>query len=350
MGSEHLKPLPRTSVKDSLPWVLGLVLVTVGACTPAGRLAPNSGMPNLSCDGMSVPAGVDLNAILEQAELADVLCLEPGTYKAPIRITASVTLAANGAGPVILDANEEGTTLEIDAPTGEVALRGLTIMGGRAETVGGGVSIAPGATVSIQRCVLSGNQGGREGGGALYASGSQVRIDQTRIVGNQSEIGGSAILIDGRAQVSLRSSLIAENADAMSGPIRVLDGAHLSVFGSTIANNKAAWAFELGGTSERPPAMRVSGAILSHQGGPILWMFQGLAQPTIRVQQTILHGDASRIPADRNWKGDPQMNGSYRPSANSLARGQIRGLPASWPSRDLLGTLRSSTPALGAIE
>jgi hypothetical protein len=307
-------------------------------------------MHDRTCDGMNVPAGVDLNAILDQAQLADVLCLEPGTYKTPIRITASVTLAASGQGPVILDANQEGTSIEIDAPTGEVALRGLTIMGGRAETVGGGVSITPGTSVSIQRCVLSGNQGGSEGGAALYASGAQVRIDQTRIVGNQSEIGGSAILIDGRAQVSLRSSLIAENEDAMSGPIRVLDGAQLTVVGSTIANNQASWALELGGTSARPPSMRVSGAILSHQGGPILWVIEGITEPTVRVKQTVLHGDASRISSQGNYIGDPQLNSSYRPSGGSLARDKVRGLPASWPSRDLLGVMRSSTPALGAIE
>jgi hypothetical protein len=350
MRSQRSKTPQRSGSRLVRLCIAAMALVSWTACTPAGLLSPSSAMHRVTCDGMNVPSGVDLNAILDQAQLADVLCLAPGTYKAPIRITASVTLAANGEGPVIIDANGEGTSIMIDAPSGEVALRGLTIIGGRAETVGGGVSVTPGTNVSIQRCVLSGNRGGSEGGAALYASGAQVRIDQTRIVGNQSEVGGSAILIDRHAQVSLRSSLIAENQDVRSAPIRILDGAQLSVFGSTIVNNSASWGLELVGISARPPSLRISGSILSHQGGPLLWVIEGLAEPTVRIQQTLLHGDASRISSARNFMGDPQLNTSYRPSPDSLARGKIRGLPASWPSRDLLGVMRSSTPALGAIE
>ncbi len=327
-----------------------MLIIGMTGCAASSLLVDGAAVNSQRCDGIIVDAGSDVNAFIDQAELGDVLCLEPGTYRAPIRINASITLAANGPGPVILDAGGEGTTITIDAPTGQIALRGLTIMGGKPETVGGGVHVTPGTEVSIQRCVLSGNQGGTEGGAALYASGAQVRIDQSRIVGNQSELGGSAILIDGRAQLVVRASLIAENQDSRSAPIRVLDGAQLSVFGSTIAKNNASWSIELGGTSARPPSLRVSGAILSHGGGPILWIIEGVHQPTLRVQNTILHGDGARIPGTSNHQADPQLDGSYRPGPNSPARGTLQALPASWPSRDLFGVMRPSTPTLGAIE
>ena len=322
----------------------------LGGCASSGAILGGATAQQLTCDGVAIEAGADLNALIEQAELGDVLCLAAGTYKAPIRIEASLTLAADGSGPVILDAGGEGTTLIANAPTGQIALRGLTIIGGRGEAVGGGLSVGPGTELSMQRCVISGNEGGVEGGAALYAKGARVRIDQTRIVGNRSSAGGSALLLDGRAQVTLRSSLIAENDDEQSAPIRVLDGAQLRFLGSTIANNRAAWSIELAGISPSPPSLHVDGSILSHTGGPILWILKGSNPPLVRVQRSVLHGDASQLTGGSNHRADPLLSSSYRPSQRSPARDKLRILPATWSSRDLFGVLRPSTPCLGAIE
>ncbi|MBD89082.1 MAG: hypothetical protein CL940_01945 [Deltaproteobacteria bacterium] len=329
---------------------LAALCVSLGGCASSGAILGGASAQQLTCDGVPIEAGADLNALISQAELGDVLCLAAGTYKAPIRIEASLTLAADGSGPVILDAGGEGTTLIANAPTGQIALRGLTIIGGRGDAVGGGLSVGPGTELSMQRCVISGNEGGVEGGGALYAKGARVRIDQTRIVGNRSSAGGSALLLDGRAQVTLRSSLIAENDDEQSAPIRVLDGAQLRLFGSTIANNKAAWSIELAGISPSPPSLHVDGSILSHSGGPILWILQGSNPPLVRVERSVLHGDTSQLAGKSNHRADPQLSASYRPSPRSPARDKLRVLPATWSSRDLFGALRPSTPCLGAIE
>ena len=113
----------------------------LGGCASSGAILGGATAQQLTCDGVAIEAGADLNALIEQAELGDVLCLAAGTYKAPIRIEASLTLAADGSGPVILDAGGEGTTLIANAPTGQIALRGLTIIGGRGEAVGGGLSV-----------------------------------------------------------------------------------------------------------------------------------------------------------------------------------------------------------------
>lgn len=345
----------RIQRRTSASWRAPLVILTLlplltNGCATSGTSWAGSSLKTPPCDGVAVSAGSDLNAVIEQAELGDVLCLAAGTYQAPIFISSSLTLAAADSGPVILDAGGQGTTISIDAPTSQVSLRGLTVIGGKAAAVGGGIRIAPGAEVSIQRCVLSGNEGGAEGGGALYASGARVRMDQTRIVGNRSEAGSSALLLDGRSQLVMRASLIAENVDMSSGLIRLLDGAQIQVFGSTIANNQAPWAIEFGGTAARHSSLHAHGSILSHQGGPILWVIDGARPPQLRVQATVLHGDASQIAPADNHLSDPRLDASYRPASDSVARGQLRALPANWSSRDLLGALRPTTPTLGAIE
>jgi predicted outer membrane repeat protein len=327
-------------------------MLACAACAASGsNLGPDASSAP-PCDGIPIAAGADLNQAIASAELGATLCLAAGTYGAPVVIERSVTLAASGEtpGPVILDAAGKGTAIVADAPAGQIGLRGLTIMGGVATEAGGGIYVGPDTQLSVQRCVLTGNRGGSYGGGAIYATGARLRIDQTRIVGNRSERGSSAILLDGTAEATLRSSLIAENEDGTSGPIRVLDGAQLNLYGSTIAANRAAWSVELGGTSTRAPTLKASGAILSHAGGPILWITEGGPKPNIRLRNSIFHGDATGLDLAENHHGDPKLDHSYRPAHDSVARGKLRGLPANWSSQDLLGATRASTPTLGALE
>jgi hypothetical protein len=327
-------------------------MLACAACATAGSAASGGPASIPSCDGTAVAAGADLNQAVATAELGATLCLAAGTYAAPVVIERSVTLAASGTtpGPVILDAAGQGVAVVADAPTGQIGLRGLTIMGGVATEAGGGIYVGPDTELSVHRCVLTGNRGGSYGGGAIYASGARLRIDQTRIVGNRSERGSSAILLDGTAEATVRASLVAENEDGRSGPIRVLDGAQLSLYGSTIVANTAAWSIELGGTSTRAPSLRASGAIFSHAGGPILWVTQGGPKPNLRLRDSIFHGDAAGFDLAENHHADPKLDHSYRPAHDSVARGKLRGLPASWSSQDLLGRTRSSTPTLGALE
>ena len=123
-------------------------------------------------------------------------------------------------------------------------------------------------------------------------------------------------------------------------------GAQLSLFGATIAGNRAAWALELDGTA----GLRVEGSILSHEGGPLLWNTGEPTGTTVRIRDTVLHGDATGVDTGRNHVGDPRLSASYRPAEGSIARGKLLALPASWSSRDLLGRTRPTKPTLGALE
>ncbi|HFD16203.1 MAG TPA: nitrous oxide reductase family maturation protein NosD, partial [Rhodospirillales bacterium] len=77
-----------------------------------------------AADELRVPAGGDaLSAALEVARPGDVLVLEPGVHRGPVRIDRTVTLV--GEPGAIIDGGGTGSTVTISAP--EVVLRDLVI-------------------------------------------------------------------------------------------------------------------------------------------------------------------------------------------------------------------------------
>jgi nitrous oxidase accessory protein len=70
-------------------------------------------------------AGVDLQAIIDQAPPGAVIELIPGTYAGGITIDKPLTLRADG--DVVIDGGGEGTVINVDAP--DVTLEGLVIRG-----------------------------------------------------------------------------------------------------------------------------------------------------------------------------------------------------------------------------
>ena len=175
-----------------------------------------------------------------------------------LAISQSLTIDASSlASPVTIDAQQQSRVLHFTASTGNLALLGLTITGGKTTAggdpgKGGGINFLSSGALNISQCTISGNTttGFAAGAGGIYVKSGALTINQSTISGNTATAGvsnGGGIRIDAGSLV-LYSSTISGNTlagSSSSGGAIFAVSANVTISSSTITNNRA--AIEQGG-------------------------------------------------------------------------------------------------------
>lgn len=139
---------------------------------------------------LRVPQGfATITAALAAAQPGDVVLVAPGTYTTPaesfpLLIDADVGLVSEQYWQAVLDAQDSGPVVEMDAPAGG-RVSGFRITGGRAETParGGGFRILDGDP-EIDNNLIHDNFAKSNGSGIYMAGGSSPRIHHNVITRN----------------------------------------------------------------------------------------------------------------------------------------------------------------------
>lgn len=119
------------------------VLFTVSSCdsradTILGAERAHE-VPTRPSDCTVMSAGSDLRQAVDDAEEGAALCLEPGKYSGPLRVTKGLTIW--GPHEAVIHSSGEGTTIELEADGAE--LLGVTVdgSGGRFDTLDAAVHV-----------------------------------------------------------------------------------------------------------------------------------------------------------------------------------------------------------------
>ncbi len=297
----------------------------------------------------------DLAQAVAEAPEGGVVAIPPGTYPANLLLDKPVSLLARGV--VVLDGLRRGSVLRVRTQ-GVVRLAGLTIVGGRTNTFGGGVSVEQGE-VELLQCTLRFNEAPAYGGGAFAIRAGHARISQCRFEGNTGRQGGG-LLVDETGRLTMRDSLVAQNAGFDGGGLRVKEAGEAELLGCTLADNKVVGeaptggAVSLSGSTTRTPSVTLSHCIVSERspGPEVLHVFAG-APGTLVLRRCLLPewcaaafgGGDSRFAAAGFVGSGPEP---YLLSARSPAAGA--GEPNAYgpTAKDVLGCARDRVD-LGAF-
>ncbi|MBK9388294.1 MAG: nitrous oxide reductase family maturation protein NosD [Planctomycetes bacterium] len=118
--------------------VLSLLCLLGGCGEETGPSSPRRAAPARPAEGREVPAGAELQALIDAALPGDVLCLAPGSYAGPLAISKPLTLW--GPADAVIHARS-GSTIVVKAD--RVALLGFTVEGSgqRFDLMEGGLSL-----------------------------------------------------------------------------------------------------------------------------------------------------------------------------------------------------------------
>lgn len=187
---------------------LGLLAARGGALAPASDAGPPAPLRPREC--IEVAAGASLERALGGAAEGAALCLAPGSYAGPLRVTRRATVW--GPREAVIRSQGEGTTLSLEAAGSQ--LLGLTIdgSGGRFDRLDAAIRVAAddvrvegvavrGALFGVlaDRCrglALRDNEIDGRTGAALGLRGDGVRLWEVR----ESQVVGNT-LRDGRDMV-----------------------------------------------------------------------------------------------------------------------------------------------------
>ena len=165
-----------------------------------------------------------------QSAVSDVNCddiiIKSGTYYENVVISRSVSIAGQGMHDTIIDGENDGVVLTIEAMN-TVTLSDLSIMHGL-DSQGGGIENY--GTLFVKDSLVSENRTANSGGaGLLNRESGIVSISNSIVLSNSAHVVGGGILNEGGA-VSIRNSLIISNSAGTSG-----GGIHSTGISSTIS-------------------------------------------------------------------------------------------------------------------
>jgi hypothetical protein len=295
----------------------------------------------------------DLAEAIAETPAGGVINVPAGTYATSLLIDKPVSLLAHGV--VVLDGQRRGSVLRVRT-TGVVKMLGFSIVGGRTNTLGGGV-LLEGGGLELTQCTLRFNEAPVYGGGALALKAGTARVKSCRFEGNTGRQGGG-ILVDHEATLVMRHSLVAQNAGFDGGGLRVKESAKAELLGCTLADNvvlgetPTGGALSLSGSTSATPTVSLSHCLVSErkQGPETIHNFAG-APGVLTVARCLLPdwcralgGDNLFGPADLVGQG----NEPYALTSKSAAVGA--GLADAYGSaaRDVLGRARERVD-LGAF-
>jgi hypothetical protein len=221
------------------------------------------------------------------AVTTDIITFAPGLAGKSITlngtellVTESLSIVGPGAGLLTISGNNASRIFEIDGSSGntKLSLSGLTLTKGVTSGLNRGAGIYSGNfdnndALTIQNCVLTKNTSGAEGG-AIELTGFN---------------GGSGPLL------TIQGSTISGNIAGGEGSGINFEGGRLSMWGTTIANNKEVGLNEQGGGLA---VRRVTGTIASStffgnitggEGGAIALQVNS----NLTIQNTTISGNTS---------------------------------------------------------
>ncbi len=287
----------------------------------------------------------DLAAAIAETPAGGVVNVPAGTWATSLLIDKPISLLAHGV--VVLDGQRRGTVLRVRT-TGVVKVLGFSIVGGRTNTLGGGV-LLDGGELELTQCTLRFNEAPVYGGGALALRAGTARIKSCRFEGNTGRQGGG-ILVDHDATLVMRDSLVAQNAGFDGGGLRVKESGNAELLGCTLADNvvlgetPTGGAVSLSGSTTASPRVTLSHCVVSErkQGPELLHNFAG-APGTLTLTHCLLPEWCHALGGD-NLFGPAgfvgQGNEPYALTAQSAAAGA--GVPFAYGpgARDVLGRAR----------
>jgi hypothetical protein len=160
-----------------------------------------------------------------------------------IQITESLTIDATElAENITINANLQSRIFNITAETGDFAINGLTLIGGRttaSDADGGAIRSDTGGNLTLTQSNVSGSrtEGNGANGGGIFASGS-VTLIQSTVSGNRT-IGfnatGGGIYSNGI--VTLTYSTVSDNSSDHTGGGGVLTRGNITLTYSTVSGN-----------------------------------------------------------------------------------------------------------------
>ncbi|MFO0724369.1 MAG: hypothetical protein U1E65_11335 [Myxococcota bacterium] len=179
----------------------------------------------------------DVQERIDAARPGEEIELGPGRIRGRLIISKPIVLRGAGAGVTVIDAQESGPAISVDAGGGVVSIEEMSITGGRS-ALGAGVSIDNGAEAEIIGCMLERNSARSGRGGAVGIDRGVLRIKESTLVSNEARVGGG-IFVGGDATVEVWLSIIAENRAQRGGGLAAVDGATLNVWTCRLAKNLA---------------------------------------------------------------------------------------------------------------
>jgi hypothetical protein len=133
---------------------------------------------------VSLTAGAEIQSHLKPDA---VICLAPGRYTGPLRVSVPVTIQASDGAT--LDAEGKGPVVHVVEDGIQVRLSGLTITGGDAE-FGAGLLLDAYGEVSLSDCRFEGNIRGSGGGAAIGAIRGRLLLKNVRTADTQDMVLG----------------------------------------------------------------------------------------------------------------------------------------------------------------
>lgn len=288
-----------------------------------------------------------LQQAVAEVKPGGVVTVPPGTYAVNLLIDKPLSLV--GLGEVILDGQRSGSVLRVNTP-GLVKLGGLMIVGGRTNTMGGGVCLE-GGELELVQCTLRFNEAPVHGGGGLGIRAGHARVTACRFEANTGR-QGAAVLVDGEGKLTMRDSLLAQNAGFDGGGLRVKESGSATLLGCTLADNKVLGehptgsAISLSGSTTRTPSLTLTQCLVAErsQGPECLHNFAG-APGTLTLKKNLLPPWCSAFGGDNRF-GPPGFVGSgtepylLTPQSEAVGAGELEVYGPG--AKDLLGRPRSS--------
>lgn len=188
-----------------------------------------------------------VNAFSSVREAVDKVCaggtvsIANGTYLEgeEIPIGKSITLQGAGAADTVISGNNSHRVFDITSTTAMVAMEGLGVINGIANSSNGG-GIRNAGTLNINHSAFTGNSTvGLDGGfgGAIYNTGT-LHVSHSTFTGNFTKRPGGAISSSGEFNVS-RSTFSGNSSEGDGGAISVEFGGAGTITDTTVSGNSA---------------------------------------------------------------------------------------------------------------
>lgn len=167
-------------------------------------------------------------------------------------VTGPVTIDGPGSGSLSIEANtvaDEFRVFDIEETAGDVTIEGVTITGGRLETVlesGGGIRFNSPGTLTIQDSIVTGNQA-LNGGGIASDFDGTIEVIDSDVSYNESFFRGGGISNEAGDVVITRSNLTGNVSFGSGAGIFSYAEGDITVTDSTINNNTVTEAGYIGG-------------------------------------------------------------------------------------------------------
>ncbi len=181
---------------------------------------------------------------IDAAQDGDTVLVADGTWTGPRNINldfhgkAITVRSENGPDACVIDPDRKGSAFNFTSrETADARVEGFTIQHG-SKVDGGGIR-CQGSSPTIANCVIVGNWAGLFGGGIGCAAGSAPTIIDCTIKDNLAGVGGG-VYSDNSSPTIINCSITGNRTDLFgAGGVGAVKGGHLTIIGSTIADNTA---------------------------------------------------------------------------------------------------------------